>query len=90
MLISDIELPDGSGLDLMRDAGPMPGIALSGFGSEEDVHLSESAGFALHLTKPVDLRTLEASIARLAPPTGSGTAPRSLSSPGPDGRRPRA
>ena len=35
LLISDIELPDGSGLELMdtiRSRKPMPGIALSGFG----------------------------------------------------------
>src|SRR5262249_5596690 len=36
VLVSDIELPDGTGLELMarlRDDGTVPGIALSGFGS---------------------------------------------------------
>ncbi len=62
LLISDIELSDGSGLELMRTLGGRfvgTGIALSGFGSDEDVRLSKEAGFADHLTKPVDFRRLE-------------------------------
>jgi DNA-binding response OmpR family regulator len=56
LLISDLGLPDGSGIDLMREIrsrGVMvPGIALSGYGQEEDVRRSREAGFAAHLTKP--------------------------------------
>ena len=59
LLISDIQLPDGSGLELMRELAPLPGIALSGFGSDEDIRMSESAGFSKHLTKPVTITTLE-------------------------------
>jgi signal transduction histidine kinase/ActR/RegA family two-component response regulator len=65
VLISDIELPDGSGLELMwrlRATQAVNGIALSGFGSSEDIKLSRAAGFAEHLTKPVDLRRLENAI----------------------------
>ena len=65
LVISDIELPDGSGLELMREIGGddgVPGIAMSGFGSEEDVRLSREAGFAVHLTKPIDIARLEAAI----------------------------
>lgn len=70
LLISDMGLPDGSGLDLMRElrlrhGETMPGIALSGYGMEEDVNRSHAAGFAEHLTKPVDMVTLEAVINRL-------------------------
>jgi CheY-like chemotaxis protein len=68
-LISDIELPDGSGLELMRrlcSQRALPGIALSGFGSSDDIEQSRSAGFALHLTKPVDFNRLEEAIGRLA------------------------
>jgi signal transduction histidine kinase/CheY-like chemotaxis protein len=64
-LISDIELPDGSGLELMwrlRASRPLPAIALSGFGSPEDVEQSRSAGFALHLIKPIDIRRLDEAI----------------------------
>jgi hypothetical protein len=35
------------------------GIALSGFGRDEDIRRSREAGFAGHRTKPVDLRRLE-------------------------------
>ncbi len=69
VLVSDIGLPEGSGLELMRQLlskGPIKGIALSGFGMEEDVTRSREAGFVEHLTKPIDLGQLEAAIARVA------------------------
>jgi PAS domain S-box-containing protein len=65
LLLSDIELPDGNGLDLMRElraAGHTPGIAMSGFGTEEDLALSRDAGFFDHLTKPIDLNRLTTAI----------------------------
>ncbi len=63
LLISDIELPDGSGLDLMRALrGKVVGVAVSGFGSDSDVRLSHDAGFAVHLTKPLDFARLEVAI----------------------------
>jgi signal transduction histidine kinase len=68
LVISDIELVDGTGLELMRELSShcsVPGIALSGFGSDDDIRLSREAGFAVHLTKPIDVRTLEATIARV-------------------------
>jgi two-component system CheB/CheR fusion protein len=68
LVICDIGLPDGSGLDLMRhfgEAHALTGIALSGFGTQEDVAASRQAGFAVHLTKPVDLEVLRATVAEL-------------------------
>ncbi len=65
LLLSDIELPDGTGLDLIRElnaGGVLPGIAMSGFGTEEDLRFSREAGFADHLTKPIDLNRLDAAI----------------------------
>jgi CheY-like chemotaxis protein len=65
LIISDIGLPDGSGLDVMqhfRDRHETKGIALSGFGMEEDLRRSREAGFARHLTKPVNLQTLQQTI----------------------------
>ena len=71
LLISDIELPDGTGLELMHGLGggrTLPGIAISGFGSEEDLQHSARAGFAEHLTKPIDLNRLESAIRRVTSP----------------------
>jgi len=67
LLLSDIELPDGDGLYLMRELNAsreMRGIAVSGFGTEEDRRQSREAGFVEHLTKPIDLNRLEAAIRR--------------------------
>lgn len=69
LLISDIGLPDGTGIDLLRRIQPTPtlgAIAMSGFGMEEDVARSHDAGFARHLTKPVDFVLLEETIAELS------------------------
>ncbi|HSG40603.1 MAG TPA: ATP-binding protein [Thermoanaerobaculia bacterium] len=70
VLVSDIGLPDGSGLDLMRrllDHQPeVLGIALTGFGMEEDLRQSQEAGFVEHLTKPINLGQLEQTLARVA------------------------
>jgi signal transduction histidine kinase/ActR/RegA family two-component response regulator len=69
LLISDIGLPDGSGVDLIRQIDPRPvlgAIAMSGFGMEEDLLRSRNAGFHRHLTKPVELAVLERAIAALA------------------------
>jgi PAS domain S-box-containing protein len=68
LVISDIELPDGTGLELMRhlSGSGVPGIAMSGYGTEEDIGASLGAGFAEHLTKPVDVGRLDAAIRRTA------------------------
>jgi two-component system CheB/CheR fusion protein len=69
LVVSDLGLPDGSGQDLMREITRrwhLKGIALSGYGMEEDVRRSREAGFARHLTKPVDLDTLRAAIRQVA------------------------
>lgn len=66
LLISDLGLPDGSGLDLMRtlrhQGSTLPGISLSGYGQEQDITRSRESGFATHLTKPVIHDVLEATI----------------------------
>jgi DNA-binding response OmpR family regulator len=68
LLLSDIELPDGFGYDLMRDLGVnsrMTGLAMSGYGSVEDVQQSLEAGFSEHLTKPFDTKRLMDAIYRI-------------------------
>lgn len=68
LVVSDLGLPDGTGHELMRqlsrDYG-LHGIALSGFGMEDDVRRAAQAGFARHITKPVDFDTLLAHIREL-------------------------
>ena len=68
MVVSDLGLPDGSGLDLIRllkARKPMRGIALTGYGRREDLDDTTRAGFERHLTKPVDISTLIAAIESL-------------------------
>jgi len=67
LLISDIALPDGSGMELMMQLhaiSKMPGIAISGFGNYGDIEKSLKAGFSEHLIKPVKLEKLEAAMER--------------------------
>ena len=70
LLISDVGLPDGSGLELMarlRATSGIRGIAISGFGMNGDVEKSIQAGFFEHLVKPVNLEKLEIAIERAMP-----------------------
>lgn len=67
LLVSDLGLPDGSGLELMRQVREkygLKGIAVSGYGTSEDVESSQAAGFLEHLTKPVHPSRLKEAIAR--------------------------
>jgi PAS domain S-box-containing protein len=67
LLISDIRLPDGTGIDLMRRLGAVRArhaIAVSGFGSPEDARRSLEAGFDEHLVKPLDMTTVLDTIER--------------------------
>jgi CheY-like chemotaxis protein len=68
LLISDIGLPDGSGTDIMRRlrTRKIRGIALSGFGQEEDVQRSREAGFEAHITKPINFQALRDTVRRYA------------------------
>jgi signal transduction histidine kinase/ActR/RegA family two-component response regulator len=65
LLVSDLGLPDGSGTDLLRALQaiqPLRGIAISGFGMEDDLRRSREAGFVEHLTKPIAAQKLRAAI----------------------------
>jgi len=74
VLVSDIGLPDGSGIDLLkalRAKRDVFGIALSGYGMEEDIRRSGEAGFSHHLVKPVDLNKLDSIIQEMSLPVGT-------------------
>ena len=71
LIISDIGLPDRSGYELMQELSStkgLRGIALSGFGMENDVSRAHAAGFSEHLTKPINFDRLEESIQNLLEP----------------------
>jgi PAS domain S-box-containing protein len=68
LLISDIGLPDGSGIDLLRairQHSTFPAIALTGYGMDNDVARYRQEGFNGHLTKPVDMELLRDTIHQL-------------------------
>jgi PAS domain S-box-containing protein len=68
VVISDLGLPDGNGHELMTELHQtrgLKGIALTGYGMEEDIARSRAAGFVAHLTKPVRVEALESAMAAL-------------------------
>ena len=77
VLVADIAMPGGDGFDLIRSLREMeaergtrlPAIALTAYASEEDRARVLSAGFQMHIAKPVRLRDLTAAIASLADAT---------------------
>ena len=71
VLLSDINLPDGDGWDLLRELiasghRPPTAIAMSGFGSDKDVIQSRAAGFEVHLVKPFSPEELHGILERAA------------------------
>ena len=74
LIISDLGLPDGSGLTLLgqlRRGRPVPAVALSGYGMEEDLEKSRAAGYDEHLTKPIDFPLLVRTIGKLLVPVSA-------------------
>ncbi|CAG4887768.1 hybrid sensor histidine kinase/response regulator [Paraburkholderia gardini] len=62
LVVSDVGLPDGTGLDFImafREHSDVPAVALTGFGTDDDVRRCLAAGFTSHLTKPVNFTQLE-------------------------------
>lgn len=64
LLISDISMPEMDGYQLLREirevaaAKDVPALALTGYGRPADVERAVIAGFARHLTKPLDVARL--------------------------------
>ena len=64
LLISDIAMPEIDGYAMLQAirAGSMnattPAIAYSGYSGPQELLRARNAGFEIHLTKPVDVRTL--------------------------------
>jgi PAS domain S-box-containing protein len=75
LVLSDLGLPDASGHELMRHVRAnyprLAGIAISGYGTDDDIQKSLEAGFVEHVTKPVNIQTLEAMLGRIGRASGS-------------------
>jgi signal transduction histidine kinase len=70
LVISDLGLPDGNGIDLMRKLAKnygLRGIALSGYGMAEDRAKTKQAGFLAHLVKPINFDQLQSALQVFAP-----------------------
>ena len=68
VVVSDLGLPDGTGYELMkqlRDCYGIKGIALSGYGMDQDQRRSREVGFLDHVVKPVNVSQLVAVIQRI-------------------------
>src|SRR5438445_2300954 len=62
VVLCDIGLPDGSGYEVAAQArakGHIKAIALTGFGTEQDMQRSKEAGFDFHLVKPINFQELQ-------------------------------
>jgi len=69
VLVSDMNLPDGSGNDLLRQLraqGSLPAIALSGRDRDADVESARAAGFDEFLGKPVSIERLVDALRRVS------------------------
>jgi two-component system, NtrC family, response regulator PilR len=91
LLITDMRLPDGSGLDLLHQleasGRPEKAVVITAYGSPENAVEALKAGAYDYLTKPVDLRQFRAVVAsalgrvptpasaRAMPPTGQPRRP---------------
>lgn len=73
IIVSDIGMPEGDGYSLIRQirklppeaGGKIPAIALTAYASSEDCNTAISAGFNLHIPKPVDPTELTMAIAQI-------------------------
>ena len=71
LLLSDIGMPEMSGIELMKrarqltPAKPFRSVAITGYGSDSDVRDALDAGFDAHISKPISLERLRTVLERL-------------------------
>ncbi len=69
LLLSDVGLPDATGYELMqqlKSSCGIKGIAMTGYGMEDDLKKGREAGFSEHLVKPIDVARLQEAIRRVS------------------------
>jgi ActR/RegA family two-component response regulator len=69
-VVSDLKLPDGSGLDLARELG-VPTILMTGYGTFDDAVAALRLGAIDFFTKPVALRDLRKALERVTVGVGA-------------------
>jgi PAS domain S-box-containing protein len=78
LIVSDVGLPDGTGIEfiaaLRKRGTQVPAVALTGYGTDDDIRRCLEAGFTAHLTKPVNFSQLEEQIRRAAASIARGGA----------------
>jgi CheY-like chemotaxis protein len=72
-LVSDLKLPDGTGLDIARELA-VPAVFLSGYATFDDAVAALRAGAVEFLTKPASLRDIRSALERIALRDGGGPA----------------
>ena len=71
LVISDISMPEMDGYQLLEQIRALssgrdvPAVALTGYGRPTDVQRAQAAGFAEHVTKPLDIERLFTIVCRL-------------------------
>jgi PAS domain S-box-containing protein len=69
LLVTDLGLPDGSGIQIMEKLKvhkTIRGIAITGLGQDEDLRRTQEAGFEMHLVKPVNFADLKEAIIQMS------------------------
>src|SRR5207245_452929 len=85
VVVSDIAMPDQDGYDLVRQlrqlpaemGGQTPAIALTAYARDEDRLRALSAGFQMHVVKPVEPQDIIAAAAHLVPAAAPAASSRS-------------
>lgn len=81
VVLCDLGLPGMSGHEVARAIRRDPAlrgialVAVTGYGQPEDRERTAASGFDAHLTKPVDLESLDAVLARVGKPAGEQPRP---------------
>ena len=92
VLVSDVGMPDIDGFEFIErvrrlppdQGGRTPAIALTAYGRREDLQRAASAGFQLHVMKPVEPSTLISAVASLVAAPARQHAPQPASRIGPE------
>jgi DNA-binding NtrC family response regulator len=67
--VCDINLWDGNGCDLLKELQklrPMQAIAVTGFAAPDELQDYRDAGFAVALSKPVEVSALKSAVSQLS------------------------